>query len=678
MKKQVRELSEYKLNAFTLYTEHIFKLKKHPTIAPNDGISAEEIVELDNYCKKYHVQLIGNFQSFGHFANILRVPGYENLRETSDVLTPAKEESYQFLKDVYDEIAPAYSSSLFNINCDETYGLGEGPAKEMIAKEGLGNVYAKHINRVASLLSSHSKTPMMWGDIALQYPDIRKNLPKDLVVLTWGYDPRASFVDQIEPFTKIGFKFLVCPGVSCWGQNFPDLEAATTNISNFVRDGASHGALGMLNTTWDDTGENLFNNNWYPLIWGAEVSWKPTEAGIESQQITGSKAQLTDVENRRARIYDFNIAFSKLFYGMERGSISSALWQLSNLRKLSISAGHSDREFWKAPWQIEALEDKDKSIYNTVTNIYLSLLGSKRLATRNSETLDAALFATKKILYLYLQAKTKSELPEVMKLPSILREKVVHDATRDLDKAISSLSQMYKEAWFLENRPWWLDRNMSKFEQVKFNVANLGRIPIFDPPPGTLKGSTHLKISTVIDSKNIRYTLDGTNPTEISTQYYTPIKMTRSIQVKATNFADGKATPVMTGIYNIASRPCTFETKWDHYGENTNVLAFDGLLDTFFWSFGSVAADSTFGVIFDDPDMIASIKVTTGHPDHPEDYLHEGILEVSADGKKWREIAQFKNGIAETGMIGFRVKGIRIRVTKDNGNWLVIREIEIK
>ena len=91
LKQEVRELSEYKLNTLTLYTEHVFKLKKHPTIAPNDGISAEQIQELDRYCKKYHVQLIANFQSFGHFANILSVPGYENLKETGDIITPAKE-----------------------------------------------------------------------------------------------------------------------------------------------------------------------------------------------------------------------------------------------------------------------------------------------------------------------------------------------------------------------------------------------------------------------------------------------------------------------------------------------------------------------------------------------------------------------------------------------------------
>jgi len=145
LKKEIRLLSEFKLNMFTLYTEHVFRLKKHPTIAPNDGITAEEMQELSEYGKKYHVEVVGNFQSFGHFANILNVPGYEHLGENSWVISPAKEQSYKFLSDVYSEIAPAYRSPLFVINCDEVSGLGEGPSKDMVAKYGIAGVYAKHI-----------------------------------------------------------------------------------------------------------------------------------------------------------------------------------------------------------------------------------------------------------------------------------------------------------------------------------------------------------------------------------------------------------------------------------------------------------------------------------------------------------------------------------------------------
>jgi len=672
LKKQVKELSEYKLNAFTLYTEHIFKLKKHPTIAPKDGISAEEIIELDKFCKKHHVQLIGNFQSFGHFANILSVPGYENLAETSNVITPAKEESYKFLKDVYSEIAPSYSSPLFNINCDETYGLGDGPAKEMIANEGLGNVYAKHINRVSSLLKAKGKTPMMWGDIALQYPDIRKNLPKDLIVLTWGYDPRASFVDQIEPFTKIGFKFLVCPGVSCWGQNFPDLESATTNISNFVRDGAAHGALGMLNTTWDDTGENLFNNNWYPLVWGAEVAWNSPGPQASSLQVNESV--------RLNRLASFNQAFPRLFYGLPDGSLSKAFWKLSDMRKDAISGGHSDQAFWKLPWQTDASALASAgNLAQRIMDVQMAIQHAKAKAKRNAESLAAAEVAVDKMAYLYAQAAAMNQLASLMKQSAEVRGLLVTETAESLEGQLVRITNEYTKAWRLENRPWWLDRNLAKYKNATANAARLPLLPLFDPPAGPLTKPTRFQFRPVSNGNDIHYTIDGSEPTISSPKYDGAFELASSTWIKAVAFfKDGRSSPVMSGLYTMLTRPAKIETTWTNYGENTTDKAFDGLLETFFWSYGSVAKDSTFTVTFDDPDMIGGIKITTGHPDHSDDYLKEGVLEVSIDGEKWREMAKFDKGVAECGMIGFRVKAIRIKVGKENGNWLVIREIELK
>ncbi|MCK4464773.1 MAG: beta-N-acetylhexosaminidase, partial [Bacteroidales bacterium] len=202
LKKEIKILSEYKLNAFTLYTEHVFKLDKHPGITPPDGITKEEIIELVEYAKNYHIEIIGNFQSFGHFARILQIPEYTHLSETPHVITPAKEESYKFLEDVYSEIAPAYESKLFNINCDEVSGLGTGPAKEMFDTLGKEGLYAYHINRIYDLLKPYGKTMMMWGDIARDYPEIIPKLPKDLIVLPWGYHPGKSFEADIVPFVE--------------------------------------------------------------------------------------------------------------------------------------------------------------------------------------------------------------------------------------------------------------------------------------------------------------------------------------------------------------------------------------------------------------------------------------------------------------------------------------------
>ena len=131
LKRLIPMMAECKLNAFSLYTEHTFKTKCHPDIAPTDAFTAEDIKELEDFCKPYHIQIIGNQQCFGHFEEILCNPFYSHLADTKGNLNPAKEETYQFLEDHLREVARAYKSPYFNINCDETESLVKAMPRRM-------------------------------------------------------------------------------------------------------------------------------------------------------------------------------------------------------------------------------------------------------------------------------------------------------------------------------------------------------------------------------------------------------------------------------------------------------------------------------------------------------------------------------------------------------------------
>jgi len=453
--KEIRTLSEFKLNMLTLYTEHVFKLKKHPEIAPPDGISADEIAELSSYAKQFHVELVGNFQSFGHFANILKLPEYQDLGENNRVLSPAKEESYKFLADVYSEIAPAYASPFFDINCDEVSGLGDGPSKDLVKQIGVGGVYAKHINRIADLLRPYGKTPMMWGDIALNYPDIVPKLPKDLIVLPWAYDPRSNFESQILPFTKFGLRFMVCPGVSCWNQIWPDLEHASVNISNFIRDGASNGAIGALNTSWDDDGINFFDDNWYEFVWGAECSWKPAEA---------TKKQDPD-KVRARRLTRFNKQFASVFFGLNDTSATDAMLKLTALRKNPISGGLGNAAFWRdpAPTFSRLPNQADLPGYLSDTlSISFTLRQARLKATHNAPALDYVIFASRRARFLGESLDAVRALRAGDPGP-----------IKSVRQAVLDFKDRYTELWQRENRPWWLDKNLAKFDDLVQRIPKL-------------------------------------------------------------------------------------------------------------------------------------------------------------------------------------------------------------
>ncbi len=475
LKLQIRSLSEAKLNLVTLYTEHVFRLDKHPKIAPADGITAAEVKELVSYAKQHHVEVVGNFQSFGHFRNILRLPEYAGMGENDWVLSPALEENYAFLADVYSEIAPAYESALFNINCDETWGLGTGASKAMVDSMGIGAVYAGHISRVAALLRPYGKRPMMWGDIAAKHPEVMSQLPEDLILLAWNYRAQEDFDKQIKPAIESGFEFMVCPGVSGWRWLWPRFDVATVNIHNFIREGARHGAMGVLTTSWDDSGEPFFGSFWYPFYWAAECSWTaPSPAESAGQGVTA----------RGQRLASFGRSFAPVFYGNDDDRITQRLQDLAKLGTRPFMSNLHTNVFWEGPAakQVREARPRTEEVAEFVAQA-TAVIGDLETQTartqRNRHSLEVALFAARQALFLGQRWKAiLDSLDDV----NALAKADQHEAIRTLEnmaprfkrlgEQVGRLRADYSRLWAAEYRPWWLDNNQAKYDHLAEELAS--------------------------------------------------------------------------------------------------------------------------------------------------------------------------------------------------------------
>jgi hypothetical protein len=106
-------------------------------------------------------------------------------------------------------------------------------------------------------------------------------------------------------------------------------------------------------------------------------------------------------------------------------------------------------------------------------------------------------------------------------------------------------------------------------------------------------------------------------------------------------------------------------------------FAFDGQPDTFFASETNATADDHFTLVLDKPLTLKSIAVNTGRVDGT-DRLDEGTLEVSADGKTFEVLAQFKEGTVNGDPAGKQVQAIRLKPAKDLEHPLAVREIAIE
>lgn len=77
--------------------------------------------------------------------------------------------------------------------------------------------------------------------------------------------------------------------------------------------------------------------------------------------------------------------------------------------------------------------------------------------------------------------------------------------------------------------------------------------PVFSPPPGTYSTAQNVTIATSTPGASIRYTTDGTTPTDaVGTLYAGPVPIASSLSLKAVAFLSGWTTSaVTTGAYQI-------------------------------------------------------------------------------------------------------------------------------
>ena len=269
-------LSSCKYNQLQLYVEHTFDFPSHPDIAAGtDPLTSDDILAVDEYCRQRHVELVPNLQSFGHQRHLLSLPQYAHLDEVGWrwSLSPALDDTYRLLGDLYADFLPAFTSRWLNVDCDETWDLGTGQSRSLAEQHGKGRLYLHHILRLRELAAQHGCRIMLWADVLHHYPELVPELPEDVLLLDWEYEAADAY-PTTEALGKSGRQFWVCPGTSSWNTLFPRLDNALGNIRNYVRDGLQAGATGMLLTDWGDHGHyQPLALSLYPALFGAATAW---------------------------------------------------------------------------------------------------------------------------------------------------------------------------------------------------------------------------------------------------------------------------------------------------------------------------------------------------------------------------------------------------------------------
>jgi hypothetical protein len=325
-------------------------------------------------------------------------------------------------------------------------------------------VYVRHIRRVHDLLKErYGKRMMMWGDIILQHPDQLQEVPKDTIMLTWGYDARRSFEDQILPFAGSGYEFFVCPGVNNWSRILPDFGVAVTNIQHFIRDGVKHGALGMLNTDWEDDGEAVNAVKWHADAWAAECAWNASVTPIDA----------------------FNRRIGAVLFGERGDHFGQAVDLLARTHRMPAMKGMFNARFWEKDLSPRASAATTQAVASNLLAVVQPALqhleACRAEASGNQHVLDAFLFGARRMeligqrmldgleaAALYERASEGSTAANrLTRIEQILQKnRIAHE----------NLGRQFAALWLYESKPYALDWTLRRYTNTVSDYEALLRL----------------------------------------------------------------------------------------------------------------------------------------------------------------------------------------------------------
>jgi len=278
LKDLIARLASWKINQVQLYLEHTFAYEGHDEVWRDASpFTADEIRELDAWCREHFVELVPNQNCLGHMGRWLRHDRYRPLAITPDgftdfmgrqrgpmTLEPSNPGSLALVRDLLAQLLPCFTSSRVHVGLDEPWELPD---------ERIGD-YLDWVETLCAVPELDGRQILVWGDIVSGRADRLTRIPEHVTVCEWGYEDWTPFEEKAAIYSETDTKFWNCPGTSSW----TTILGRTTNMKGDCVAAAEallgHGGTGFLNTDWGDQGHLQYLPISEPgFAYGAAVSW---------------------------------------------------------------------------------------------------------------------------------------------------------------------------------------------------------------------------------------------------------------------------------------------------------------------------------------------------------------------------------------------------------------------
>lgn len=186
----------------------------HDPKAPAAYYTQDDIREIVAYAAERHIMVVPEFDMPGHATAVCRsypeISGGGEGKWKHFTFHPCKEETFEFISNVLDELITLFPSPYIHIGGDEVhYGnqswYTDPEIQQFIQDKKLGNeVGLEHyfIRRVADILASKGKTLIGWDEMV----DAGVS-PEKAVIMWWRHDRKYQLVKALEN----GYRVILTP-----------------------------------------------------------------------------------------------------------------------------------------------------------------------------------------------------------------------------------------------------------------------------------------------------------------------------------------------------------------------------------------------------------------------------------------------------------------------------------
>ncbi len=286
------ELAPKRINTLVLRVDYRYQYKSHPELVGDNALSTEEVKQLVEKCKGHGMQIIPQFNLFGHqswHSKLgLLLTEYPEFDETPHIdlppegeyvwpnddglycksYCPLHPEVHEVVFDLVDELLEVFETDAFHAGLDEVFYISDEKCPRCSGRDP-AEIFALEVTTIRNHLATKGATLWMWGDRLIDGKDTGIGMweasmnnthraidmiPKDIVINDWHYvraDPTAVL------FASKGFRVVSCP----WriGSVAVEQVQQTLDMRKNTTSPMSERFLGVMQTVWTSA-ENFLRN----------------------------------------------------------------------------------------------------------------------------------------------------------------------------------------------------------------------------------------------------------------------------------------------------------------------------------------------------------------------------------------------------------------------------------